>query len=209
MVSTSKTDKPYHHGDLRTKLIQVGVEILQESGPSALSLRELARRAGVSHAAPYRHFPDHQALLAAIAAEGFDLLGAWIAKASANEPTPRAALRAALHAYLGFGRLHPHYLQLMFGIDLSGANASLKAIAEDAFTMLTGMVAAAEQECDPMEARRLALALWAEVHGLVQLSMVLQLQNLADGEDSMAAAEAALDTLIARFLPTNGKQPHA
>jgi AcrR family transcriptional regulator len=180
----------------------VGVEILAESGSSALSLREVARRAGVSHAAPYRHFADHQALLAAIAADGFTLLRGMIAQ-PAPAPSPRAALRAALHAYLDFARRYPHHLDLMFSMDLSGTSADLKRLAEGTFEHLADLVSQAAIHPDPKVYRPLALALWAQVHGLAQLARVLQLQVLSEGMDSVGAAETALDALIDRLLEPN------
>src|SRR5919106_3067320 len=96
----------YHHGDLRTALLQTAAKILEKQGLVALSLRELARLAGVSHNAPYRHFPDRDSLLAALAAEGFELLG------DALQSRPR---REMGEAYVEFALAHPERFRLMFG----------------------------------------------------------------------------------------------
>lgn len=204
-MSTLGADKPYHHGDLRAKLIEVGASILDEEGASALSLREVARRAGVSHAAPYRHFPDHQALLAAIAIEGFRLLQREIEHATVDAINAQDALQSALLTYLAFGQRHRHHLQLMFGTDLSSASPSLKNVAEEAFSMLVDLVGSLEPNRDHIENRKLALALWAAVHGLGQLALVLQLQELVDAENSFAAAESALDAIVTLIVPSIGK----
>jgi AcrR family transcriptional regulator len=93
--------KPYHHGDLRAALIESGTKLLRERGAAALSLREVAKAAGVSHAAPYRHFEDKAQLLAAIAAAGFERLRAAMQKAAADHPEdPRSQLIAAGEAYV-------------------------------------------------------------------------------------------------------------
>ena len=91
----SKT-REYHHGDLRNALIQAGLAILAEEGTHALSLRAAARRSGVSHAAPYRHFADKEALLAAIAEQGFNTLAASVRAAIVRFPdSPAAQLEEA------------------------------------------------------------------------------------------------------------------
>src|SRR3970040_1252478 len=100
------TSGPYHHGDLRSALLRTAGKMLEKEGLASLSLRELARRADVSHNAPYRHFPDRESLLAALAAEGFELLG------DALRSRPR---REMGEAYVEFALAHPQLFRLMFG----------------------------------------------------------------------------------------------
>ena len=100
----------YHHGDLRAAVLQAAGEILETEGLSGLSLREAARRAGVSHNAPYRHFADRESLLAALAAEGFGLLAA-----AQREAAAKIGLRGMGEAYVRFALAHPERFQLMFG----------------------------------------------------------------------------------------------
>jgi AcrR family transcriptional regulator len=100
------TSASYHHGDLKAALLRAGAEILEKQGIDALKLRALARGAGVSHNAPYRHFPDRESLLAALAAEGFEMLG------DALEKRPR---REMGEAYVEFALAHPQRFRLMFG----------------------------------------------------------------------------------------------
>src|SRR5256885_13290570 len=98
--------KPYHHGHLREVLLQAAIQLIAEVGPAAFTLRETARRAGVSHNAPYRHFPDREALLAALAAEGFAMLGERL------RGKPGREMGAA---YVSFALEQPQRLRLMFG----------------------------------------------------------------------------------------------
>src|SRR3954447_13541197 len=85
-------ERPYHHGDLRRAIVKAAVEILHETQSLEFSLRELARRAGVSHNAPYKHFADKRELLAAVSAAGFDLLAKRLANAMQGQTSPRARL---------------------------------------------------------------------------------------------------------------------
>lgn len=102
--------RPYHHGDLRRAILTAALDVIAADGPSALSLRDLARRAGVSHAAPAHHFKDRTGLLTAIAAEGFGLLAGAIGEA--------ADLKDAGVRYVRFAREHPAHFQVMFAPEL-------------------------------------------------------------------------------------------
>src|SRR5262245_65940652 len=113
------TSSSYHHGDLRQAVLQEAGEVLEKEGLDALSLRELARRAGVSHAAPYRHFPDRDALLAALAAEGFELLYRGLDK------RPEGDLGAG---HVEFALAHPQRFRLIFGGHFPQAEESLERV---------------------------------------------------------------------------------
>jgi AcrR family transcriptional regulator len=107
-------DKPYHHGNLRAALLERAEEMLESTGPSGLSLRELARWAGVSHGAPRRHFPDKQALLDALAENGFDRLGRELdATMGAAKGTFTERLVVFAQTYVRFAARHPALLALM------------------------------------------------------------------------------------------------
>lgn len=140
----------YHHGDLRAALLQTAGEMLEKQGLASLSLRELARRAGVSHNAPYRHFPDRDSLLAALAAQGFELLG------NALAARPR---REMGEAYVEFALAHPQRFRLMFGGHLALENRDRRAYEslQQAFADLGE------------HAEFAAAAAWALVHGLSHL----------------------------------------
>lgn len=106
--------RPYHHGDLRAALLASAERALAEHGPSALSLRELAREAGVSHAAPGRHFRDKQALLDALALTGFERLIAWLEEALAEKGDARSQVLALTRVYARFASEHAALLELMY-----------------------------------------------------------------------------------------------
>ena len=140
----------YHHGELRQAVLQAAGEILEKEGLEALSVRELARRAGVSHNAPYRHFPDRASLHAALAAEGFEML------AGALRSRPQ---REMGEAYIGFALAHPERFRLMFN-GLAGLEPRHRATYEalfDSFAVLGD------------DAQYAAAGAWALMHGLSHL----------------------------------------
>ncbi|MCF3947440.1 WHG domain-containing protein [Acidiphilium iwatense] len=156
---------PYHHGDLRNSLIEAGMSLLRGGGVAALTLRGAARAAGVSATATYRHFADKEALLAAIAAEGFSRFGAALAAADqAGEGV--AALRAQGVAYVEFAVAEPALFRLMFGAAKPCGDDTLSEAARAAFGILASRVAALAGEAD---AETVTLAAWSIVHGLACL----------------------------------------
>lgn len=147
----------YHHGDLRPALLRAAAKVLEREGAAALSLRDLARRAGVSHNAPYRHFRDREALLADLAAEGFQMLGEALARTSG---------RAMGEAYVGFALEHPQRFRLMFGgyLPFSRHRELARAAARPYEALLAAF--RAQPMADPEKA---AAAAWSLVHGLAHL----------------------------------------
>lgn len=179
----------YHHGDLRRALIDGTVELIRSGGSTSFTLREVARRAGVSHAAPYRHFKDRRALLAAVAAEWFVELGDALRTAgAAHADDPRARLREQGVTYVQFAVSDPPRFRLMFGPELGEDREvwpDLDAAARASFATLLEAVAACQQAelipgKDPVES---ASACWALVHGLAAL--------VVDGQLPFQDAEAA------------------
>lgn len=156
----------YHHGDLRTAILDAAVELISERGAAKLSLRECARRAGVSHAAPYRHFPSKDHLLLAIAEDGFAKLYAAGRAAMADLTDPRDRLDAYGIAYVRFALEHPVHLRVMFTAELDPTLAD----SDDpqlAFELIRDTAAAvAGPDVDPDAA---ALAAWSLSHGLSML----------------------------------------
>jgi AcrR family transcriptional regulator len=187
-VSTSEpTGQPYHHGDLRRALVAAARALLEEAGPEALSLRDVARRVGVSHNAPYRHFPTKQALLAAVAAEGFAALSARLAGIPAG-----AGMAAGFRAYLGFAREQPGLYRLMFdgGLEKS-ADPALWTVGERAYDGLRQAVLSLAPRAD----RAAVVAAWAQLHGLALLVISGQLADeLVRDEalDALAGRAAAI-----------------
>ena len=113
-------ERPYHHGDLRRVIVKAALEILRETQSLEFSLRELARRAGVSHNAPYKHFADKRELLEAVSAAGFEMLTKRMANEIAGFHSPREQLFALLRAYIDHGVENPALYSLMFGGYLTG-----------------------------------------------------------------------------------------
>jgi AcrR family transcriptional regulator len=163
MSTSSAARRSYHHGDLPAALLRSAGKILEKEGVESLSLRALTRRAGVSHAAPYRHFRDRESLLAALAAEGFAMLGRALRDAAAA-----GGLRAMGEAYVRFALAHPQRFRLMFGGQLKIArHAALREVATKAFDALAGALAANVGAAPG--AQDASIAAWALVHGLSQL----------------------------------------
>jgi AcrR family transcriptional regulator len=155
--------KTYHHGDLRNALLDAARAILEEEGLAALSLRAVARRAGVSHAAPYRHFPNHEALLVELAVEGFGELRAELVRAT--EPSDPISDRISQigAAYMRFAARRPALMRLMFGPQLPNrAGHAELGIAADGI---------GEEIGNALGDATLGLATWAAVHGLAMLSI--------------------------------------
>jgi AcrR family transcriptional regulator len=163
----------YHHGNLRRALIDAALELIEKEGAAALSLRAAARRAGVSAAAPYRHFASREALLAAVAEEGFRLLGEKIRRAIAAHDDPARRLGESGIAYVLFAAAQPSRYNIMFSPELADrtAHPSLEAAADDTSRLLLGAVRD-YQEAGWMESRdpgELVLSAWSSVHGLASL----------------------------------------
>ncbi|MEU8618966.1 TetR/AcrR family transcriptional regulator [Streptomyces sp. NPDC048623] len=193
---------------LRDRLVRTGVALVDAEGAQALTLREIARRAGVSHGAPRRHFPTHLDLLSAIAREGFRELGERVAAADDPAGAPRARVAALARCYLDFAQTRGGMYELMFRHDLlESGRLGLRDTSLPLFTHFAGLVAAARPDTadsdadsgfDPVTATG---ALWANLHGLAQLWRWGSLR-LATGADDMAPLLAA--TLDAHLGPAAG-----
>jgi AcrR family transcriptional regulator len=165
--------RPYHHGNLRAALLDEAERTLREQGVDGLSLRELARHAGVSHAAPRRHFADRQALLDALAESGWERLGADTRAAAQRAGTDyEARLRAAGRAYVRFATRDAALLEVMFAGRQGRQAAALREAATRAFSVLVELVregqASGVLELDDPE--RMALLLFATVQGIATLA---------------------------------------
>jgi len=183
---------------LRARLIQVGVELVTEEGAQALTLREIARRAGVSHGAPRRYFPTHLELLSAIARRGFTDLGARAARAlnedgesGAVGENPRAQLKTLCAMYLDFALDQRGMYELMFRHDLLESGAlGLRETSLPLFGMLVDLVGRARPEAD---ARIVAGTLWANLHGIAQLWGWGSLQLATGADDFVPLLRSVLD----------------
>jgi AcrR family transcriptional regulator len=181
--------RPYHHGSLRSALLEQAERTVRERGVATLSLRELARDIGVSHAAPRRHFPDRQALLDALAEAGFDRLGAELRDAvdTAGDAF-EARLHAAAAAYIRFATEDAELLELMFAGKHREPEVGLDRAAERAFSVMLELILQGQREgaLESGDPERVGLVLFATIQGiaaLVSSGMVVadQLQWLVPG----------------------------
>ncbi|WP_433649663.1 TetR/AcrR family transcriptional regulator [Micromonospora zamorensis] len=179
---------------LRARLVAVGVDLVLSEGQSAVSLREIARRAGVSHGAPRRYFPTHVDLLSAIAREGFADLTARVEETLRDvDPDPRIRLTALARTYLDFAAAHRGMFELMFRHDLlDSGRLRLRETSLPLFAVLADLVSQVRRPTDA-PAPVLAGALWANLHGIAQLWAwgSLPLATGATGDDTLL--RAALD----------------
>lgn len=169
----------YHHGDLRAALVEAASTLVEEEGAARLSLREVARRVGVSHAAPYHHFPDKSALIAAVAARGFEALHREI-EARTGQGGPRD-LQSAAVTYVGFAVEHPELFRLMFSSELSDGDSypELQEASRRAYSHITSTLGQGPA----------SIASWSLVHGLAILLLERQIGGARrDREEAEALA---------------------
>ncbi len=165
-------ERPYHHGNLRTALLEQAERTVRERGVQALSLRELAREAGVSHGAPRRHFPDRQALLDALAQAGFERLGAELRSAMAGAGDDfQERLRATAAAYVRFATRDAALLELMFAGKHGEQSGALHEAAERAFSVMLELIEQGQVEgaLERGEPERVGLVLFATIQGIAAL----------------------------------------
>ena len=164
--------RPYHHGNLREALLERAVVVIDERGAQDLSLRELARDVGVSHAAPRRHFADRQALLDALAIEGFDRLGADLRAAVERAgPTFAARLDALARTYVAFATDHAALLELMFATKRRHETERLHEAANRSFGTMLDVIAdgQAAGEIVAGDRERVAVPIFASLQGLTAM----------------------------------------
>jgi AcrR family transcriptional regulator len=166
------TERPYHHGNLRSALLAAAERTVRERGVENLSLRELAREIGVSHGAPRRHFPDRQALLDALAQTGFERLGAELRAAAdraGDEFQPR--LEATATAYIRFATANPALLDLMFASKHRASEPSLHEAMERAFSVMMDLILQGQAIgwLQPGDPERVGLVLFSTIQGIAAL----------------------------------------
>ena len=183
---------------LRSRLIAVGVELVATRGPATLSLREIARGAGVSHGAPRRYFPTHLDLLACIAAEGFARLETVVTAGLTTGAEPAAQLAALARAYVEFAAANRGMFELMFRHELlEGNRIGLRERSLSLFRLLVDLLARARAGGPPGDPEVLAAALWANLHGIAQLRAWGSLGLALHGTD----VEPLLRTVLAAYVP--------
>jgi AcrR family transcriptional regulator len=189
---SGKGGRGYHHGDLRNGLLEAARAILEEESLAALTLRAVARKAGVSHAAPYRHFPNHEALLVELSVEGFDELRTAIAEAAKAQGVESEKIANIGAAYMRFVAQRPALARLMFGGQLPNRD-QFPALGLKADSIGEEIGAALHDSA-------LGLAVWASVHGLAMLVLenVIDLGQRRSGLHVLPArAEIILRSLFA------------
>jgi AcrR family transcriptional regulator len=191
--------KPYHHGNLRETLLEAAIHLIGEVGPTAFTLREVARRAGVSHNAPYRHFRDKDDLLAAVATEGFRELTKTMVEAAARQSGPLDRLKHAGRAYVAFALRRPEHFTVMFDAPSSKSKHPDSAeAAEQAFGTLLNFVKNCQddRQLPSGDTLELALLAWTMVHGIAKLAIGGRLPYHSNAEILKFA-----EFVIARSLP--------
>lgn len=190
--SPDPDERRYHHGNLRAALIDAGLMALERSESGPLSLRAIARDVGVSANAAYRHFADKDALLRALAAEGFRRFARR--QADTLGPEPRALTVESARAYVEFARQHPALFRLMFsGAVRAGEGDELQQAGVSAFKALLN-ASAREAGVEPTSDQALVIAIrhWSFVHGLSHLLLDGQLDSLGDRQHALIEQVLAL-----------------
>jgi AcrR family transcriptional regulator len=193
------TGRPYHHGRLRAALLAEAERALREQGIEALSLRDLARQAGVSHAAPRRHFADRQALLDALAETGFARLGDEMRAAIDDAgQDPQAQLRAMAAGYVRFATHDPALMELMFAAKNDDRSAPLREASERLFSAFGDLIRQWQQAgtLPPGDPERLRLLLIATLQGIAAL--------ITSGRAQPGQADALITDAVALF--TRGRR---
>lgn len=188
-------ERPYHHGDLRRTVIDTAMGMLAEGSDWQFTLREVARRAGVSHAAPYKHFPEKSALLQELAMIGFERLkDAFEHAMQASVASPRDQFVNMSHAYVQFGTDHPQLYKLMFSIEGKTSNLALNNCALGAFRLLIEVLMRG-QSVGVFRKQTIhgqAAATWGMCHGLTMLAIEQMLEPEKVGHNAVESALASL-----------------
>ncbi len=189
----------YHHGDLKRALTEAALGLVSEKGPKGFTLREVARRAGVSAAAPYRHFADKADLLAAVATQGFVQLHETLTAVAADTPDLHERMLKMARAYVRWAVTHPDYYQAMFGaeIDKRDHPELLTAGARAFEDLLVAITQCQEANILPAgDPREIAGPTWSLLHGISTLSIGHDLGHVGINDDPQALAGRSLSALL-------------
>jgi len=189
----------YHHGDLRNTLMAIATELLITKGIHTLSLRKIAQKAGVSHNAPYMHFADKEAVLAAIALEGFRLLSEEIEVAIAVAgDNIRQQLLALSHAYVKFAIAHPNHIQVMFCAYDEAKYPDLCEASQLALNRLLTIVQMGQENGSLVKgnAYEVTKSIWAMVHGIAAISIAYKTSIMLPEKNTTEDAVSAMVNLL-------------
>ena len=201
---------PYHHGALRDALLEAASRVLERDGLAGLTLRAVAREAGVSHAAPTHHFGDLTGLVSELAAIGYQQFNRAMVAARAAAPTPLEQALASAKAYVNYAQGHPGMYGLMFRAErLDMTRPSLREAAEASFAGLAGSIAAGRQEQLAKGALTLGQAgdiarAWSLVHGFTSLLLDGRLGDILRLLPQGTTAATLLDAML---MPPAGRPP--
>jgi AcrR family transcriptional regulator len=202
VVKTSRSiaPRPYHHGNLPAALVEAALALLQETQDWTFSLREVARRADVSHNAPYKHFPEKRDLLAAVAARGFEALAERTLSSMEGTTSARDRLLVCGRAFVAHALANPSLYRLMFSAALTSPEAGRPAIVKAAAAEVRAIVDATLADAvrsgafpssmaNPREGAAASLAMWSLLHGLAMLAI-----------DDFVGPPKDVETLVEPFL---------
>ncbi|MBR1199102.1 WHG domain-containing protein [Bradyrhizobium sp. AUGA SZCCT0240] len=203
----SAGDTPYHHGDLREALLQAAERVLERDGLAGLTLRAVAREAGVSHAAPTHHFGDLTGLVSELAAIGFRMFNEAMVAAGNSETHPMMKGLASAKAYVAYAQAHPGMYGVMFrSARLDYSRPSLHEASDAAFAGLTRGVGASRHEQIPQDGLSLDQAAaiaraWSLVHGFTTLLLDGRLTGILERLPEGTSADQLLDAMLRGSVP--------
>jgi AcrR family transcriptional regulator len=202
----AKAGKRYHHGELREALVAAGRKLLEEEGLRGFTLRECARRASVSHAAPAHHFASIDDLLAEIATRGYhELTAAMVAEARRAKPDPEARLVAQGVGYMAFAAANPTLFQLMFNRDANRFETpALAEAAKAAYHLHVAAVDAVIPKASAETKERMVDFAWASVHGFITLVLEGQIGENESSRALKSRGLAALAAMVETVVRTGG-----
>ncbi|MDP6475721.1 MAG: TetR/AcrR family transcriptional regulator [Alphaproteobacteria bacterium] len=202
--------RAYHHGNLRRALLDAALAMVEKEGPRGVSLRAVARFAGVSPAAPYRHFAGKEGLLAAVAEEGFRALESKMrAACGETDGLALAEFRAIGYAYVRFAASNPSHFRVMFGPEISdkSEHPSLREASDKASQIIADAIAKCQRpdlEGGDTDPHRLFISAWATFHGLATLIVDGQLSDSVGSDAELEALGNSVTDVIYRGLSFSG-----
>jgi AcrR family transcriptional regulator len=196
-----KAKRPYHHGDLRAALVSAALSLIDQHGVKGLALSDAAHLAGVSVAAPYRHFKDKEALLAEIAAEGFTLFRDALARAAETHPEDKGKRLVEMGvAYVDFALQHRSHFKVMWESGIIKANyPEMQHTAYQAYLLLQQAANSLQPRANPSRQQALVRAAWSLVHGYAMLTLEGELEIAEAEQTGRKQLRQSLHLLVDQF----------
>ena len=197
IVVMDKKSSSFHHGNLRAALLQAAFEILDESGPDAITIREVARRSDVSHAAPVNHFKDRTELLTVVATMLFrELDSAISAKLAGHSTSPAESVRSFANTLITFGLENPGRYQLLWRRDLvDNSNPDLQAAMDGIYDKLIAVIDRSNTKAR-FDKHTFAIAIWSLAHGYVTMRLNQNFEPMNDSLTGQSRQDAIIETVI-------------